>query len=154
MASDNRVILVVGGDGCTRGILEQTRPDTTRLDGTRRDTTGQDQTRHDFISHLKIDMSDWTGSSRQRNANRDDCLYPHAKPTPKPVEYVVASGTSCLMKRAGDKQWKQFRTTKELVFDSTYGETDKSCVFFRVGFLLCVSREQLSTREAASNGDA
>lgn len=85
-------------------------------------------------------MTDWTGSENQRSKRRDDCLYPGAKPTPKPQSYVVDKGTRTLIKRTGDKQWRPFVTTKDLEFDSVYRDTEKSLIFFRIGFLLCVDR--------------
>jgi hypothetical protein len=86
----------------------------------------------------------WTGSENQRSKLRDQCLYPSAKPTPKPVEYHVPAGTSSLMKRVGDKSWEPFQTRRDLTFDAIYRETGKSFVFFCVGFLLCVTKEKVT----------
>lgn len=86
----------------------------------------------------------WTGSENQRSKLRDQCLYPSAKPTPKPVEYKIPAGTSSLMKRVGDKSWKSFKTTRDLTFDATYRATERSLVFFCEGFLLCVTKEKVT----------
>lgn len=92
-------------------------------------------------------MADWTGSEGRRRNDRDDCIYPGAKSTPKTVEYFVPSGTSALVKRAGDAKWRPFVTTRDLQFDSVYRATDKSLIFFSIGFLLCVGRQHIETLE-------
>jgi hypothetical protein len=89
---------------------------------------------------------DWSGSENQRRTDRDDCIYPGAKPTPKPTSYFVPKGTRALMKRTGDKKWQNFTTRRDLTFDSAYRATDKSLVFFSVGFLLCVGRQHIEMR--------
>ena len=95
-------------------------------------------------------MTDWTGSSALRR-ERDDCRYPDAQPTPRPREYFVPANTQALVKRAGDNQWRRHMTSKSLTFDSTYRTTEKSFIFFRIGFLLCVKREQVTqTTEGVS----
>lgn len=101
-------------------------------------------------------MSDWTGSEAQRRKHgcRDQCFYPHARPTPKPILYVIPQGTKALIKRGGDKTWRQFTTTKPLEFDSVYRKTGKSLIFFRVGFLLCVQPGQIETARQGASQDA
>lgn len=98
-------------------------------------------------------MSDWAGSSRLRSRRRDDCVYPGTRPTPRPVTYRVRKGTNALIKRAGDRNWRQFTTLKSSDFDSTYRETSKSYVFFRVGYLLCVDKNFVEIRTSRT-GDA
>jgi hypothetical protein len=85
----------------------------------------------------------WTGSERERSTLRDTCLYPSQKPTPKPVEYHVPSGTRSLTKRVGDREWTPFTTRRDLTFSAPYRETEKSLIFFCAGFLLSVTRQQI-----------
>ena len=100
-----------------------------------------------------MEVTDWTGSTAQRRGQRDDCRYPGAKPTPRHTVYFVPANTQALVKRAGDKQWRRHTTSQPLTFDSTYSTTDASLIFFRVGFLLCVKREQAQqqTNEGVSH---
>lgn len=94
-----------------------------------------------------VDSNKSIGVEARHSVDRD------AKPTPKPVLYVVREGTDCLVKRTGNKQWRKFTTTQDCVFDSTYRTTDKSIIFFRVGFLLCVNRNFVETRECDEAGE-
>lgn len=82
---------------------------------------------------------DWTGSSSQRKSV--ESFYPHAKPTPKEKLYRIAQGSDVLIKSCGDKNWRRYTTTKDLVFFSTYAKSDKSLTFFCAGYLLCAKRE-------------
>ena len=88
-------------------------------------------------------MDDWTGSSRLRRKPKNAGLFHVTRPLPAKLEYHIPAKTSCLFKRAGDGNWKQFHTTKPNTFDSIYRETAQSLIFFCDGWLLSVKREYI-----------
>lgn len=86
-------------------------------------------------------MSDWTGSEQQRK--RTETVYPGAKPTPSKPVYFVRRGTKAMVKRVGDKAFEPCVVRKDAWFDSVYSKTAQSMQFFRVGYILSVTNDQV-----------
>lgn len=82
-------------------------------------------------------MTDWTGSEQQRK--RTETVYPGAKPTlSKPVYFIK--------KRGGDKTFTPYVVKEDATFDSVYSKTAQSMQFFRVGYILSVTNDQVEVR--------
>jgi len=84
--------------------------------------------------------TDWTGSEADRRRHGADISGCPAGGKLTETAYRIPCGTTGLVKRVGDPDWKPYATTAEHLFRSVYRQSTRSLTFFASGWLLCVRR--------------